>query len=103
MISRNNPDLQMPQNHKEDQVFSMVIYPKSKMIATLEKYRPVIYAECNAYFFRKQEISIYDVVNLLSPLRYDFYRVEKRKLEHMESVSEDSQNVFIVPRERKFL
>jgi FkbM family methyltransferase len=67
------------------------------MIEALRKHRPVIYAECNTSFFKKQNVTLRDVEKLLSPLGYTFHRMAGRELVRVEPVPEYLQDVFLLP------
>jgi FkbM family methyltransferase len=69
------------------------------MMETLSKYRPVIYSECNAFFFKQQGLSARRVVELLDPLGYEFYKIIGGRLKNVAPVPEDAQDLFLLPRQ----
>lgn len=67
------------------------------MIETLHQYKPVIYAECNISFFRKQSISFRAVHKLLSGIGYKPYQLIDTGLKRLISIPEYAQDVFFMP------
>ncbi len=68
------------------------------MLDTLQKYRPVIYAECNSFFLKKQNLTIHQILGLLSPFDYDYYQIRDGKLEKITKFSDYMQDIFFIPK-----
>lgn len=65
----------------------------------LSKHRPLIYSELNPFFMKHFNWTFQDLLTLLSPLNYAIYCENKGKFSPFTEITQDVQNVLLVPRE----
>lgn len=66
------------------------------MLKSLARDLPIIYAEQNAYFFRKKGVTAYDVLRMLTPLGYQPYGFSRRGLARVERFGPSLENVWYI-------